>query len=361
MGMTKNKKMIIKGAGKFMAKLPDCDELITLGTLNNMRLDIQMDMVDIEGGDSTVPIDTLLRKKMIDITAEDAKFDLNMVRLVLGAKLREGVGQTYATPTEDIALNNATKVVETADSFTITLTSAYSNKDAVSVFKTTISDANKLTGLTFTSEADEVVIPKGTLTNTDSVKVVYSTLVTNTGADADAYIWILEEKHDVDSNATIEIKYPTLLKDKASVSVRLINENKLLKQITTGVPKEYEYKVDDSTGIITFNSAMTDKLVYVNYKKKEVVDILELKSKDFPLTVHVVHDGFFEQKDGKLQGIQTELYKCRVKSNFTIDAQRQNASTHSVTLTVIDADRADDKLGTIKRYELTNLNVSDIC
>lgn len=46
---SKNKKMIIKGAGKFMAKIPGCDELITLGHMANMRLDVQLDMVDIEG------------------------------------------------------------------------------------------------------------------------------------------------------------------------------------------------------------------------------------------------------------------------------------------------------------------------
>lgn len=50
MGITKNKKMLIKGAGKFMAKIPNRDELIMIGTLNNMLLDIQLDMQDIEGG-----------------------------------------------------------------------------------------------------------------------------------------------------------------------------------------------------------------------------------------------------------------------------------------------------------------------
>lgn len=96
---------------------------------------------------------------------------------------------------------------------------------------------------------------------------------------------------------------------------------------------------------------MKDVDIYVNYKRNEVVDILDITTKDMPLTVHVVHDGQFEQKDGTIQGYQTELYQCRVKSNFTLDAQRQQASTHSVTLTVIDPERFDGKLGSIKRYE----------
>ncbi|MBJ8205948.1 hypothetical protein JDS91_32790, partial [Bacillus cereus] len=96
----------------FMAKIPGCDELITLGHMANMRLDVQLDMVDIEGGDSSAPIDTLLRKKVIDITAEDAKFDLNMVRLVLGAKLREGVsGLAYELKNETVTIAGDTEPV----------------------------------------------------------------------------------------------------------------------------------------------------------------------------------------------------------------------------------------------------------
>ncbi|MBE0341000.1 hypothetical protein E4V51_06975, partial [Paenibacillus sp. 28ISP30-2] len=50
---------------------------------------------------------------------------------------------------------------------------------------------------------------------------------------------------------------------------------------------------------------------------------------------------------------------CRVRSNFTIDAQRQQASTHSVTLTVIDPERFDNKLGTIKRYEIATTSANN--
>jgi len=50
-----------------------------------------------------------------------------------------------------------------------------------------------------------------------------------------------------------------------------------------------------------------------------------------------------------------------VKSNFTLDAARQQASTNSITLTVIDPERPDGKLGTIKRYEVINTNTVDIC
>lgn len=346
----KNKKMIIKGAGKFMAKIPGCDELITLGTLNNMRLDIQLDMQDIEGGDTSVPLDTLLRKKTIDITAEDAKFDLNMVRLVLGSKLREGVsGATYKMVQE------TTTVVGT----TISLNQQSLASPAPTVRKG--NAAGELVVVTHNVGANKLEVVSGA-EDGDTVFVSYAV---ETTADPDGYVWVLEEKHSVE-NGKITLGFGSTLFDEGGtdgkfkhVSVRTLKDNKLLKRVKDN-PGEHEYTIDEN-GVITFNPHMEKADVYVNYKRAEVVDVLDISTKDFPLTVTVVHDGLFEQKDGSLQGFQTELYACRVKSNFTLDAARQQASTHSVTLTVIDPERVDNKLGTIKRYEIINDNLSDIC
>lgn len=347
----KNKKMIIKGAGKFMAKIPGCDDLITLGHMTNMRLDIQLDMVDIEGGDTSVPIDTLLRKKVIDITAEDAKFDLNMVRLVLGAKLREGVsGLSYEQKNESLtASDDGTGVI------TVTVTDPIltsSGAPEVQVYNQTtgafVADEN------YTVNSQEITFTSG-VGDGDEVVVYYP--VSSSSIDPDGFIWVLEERHDIKGDM-ITLKNPlfggslgTSTSKTDHVSIRLLKENKLLKKVS-GTPAEDEYNIDPDTGEVTFNSYLEGEQVYVNYKRPEVVDVMDIGSKDFPLTVHVVHDGQFEQKDGSVQGYQTELFSCRVKSNFTLDAARQTAATHSVTLTVIDPERSDDKLGSIKRYEI---------
>lgn len=352
---TRNKKMIIKGAGKFMAKLPGCDELITLGTMTNMRLDIQLDMQDIEGGDTSVPLDTLLRKKVIDITAEDAKFDLNMVRLVLGSKLKEGVtGAPYKYEYEQVILQDAA----TPDQYLhATLSQAPLTSPVTKVFLATGQEVDQAA---ITVSGNEIQVDKslsGLLPGT-KVTVYYPVAVPADKIDPDGYVWVLEEKHSVE-NGKIKLAFGHLLygqtpqEKQSHISVRTIRENKLLK-------KGEDYTVDTATGEITFNGL--DKIdVYVNYKRYEVVDVLDIARQDFPLTVTIVHDGVFEQKDGTLQGYQIELYACRVKSNFTIDAQRQQASTHAVTLTVIDPERVDGKLGTIKRYEVVNPNVRDVC
>ncbi|MCY8119610.1 hypothetical protein MOC55_11800 [Bacillus spizizenii] len=354
----KNKKMIIKGAGKFMAKIPGCDDLITLGHMTNMRLDIQLDMVDVEGGDTSAPIDTLLRKKVIDITAEDAKFDMNMVRLVLGAKLREGVsGLPYELKNEAVTATD-----DGAGKITVTV----SNPILTSSGAPKVQAFNQTAG-SFVSESDikssgsTVTLSSGAVAG-DEVVVYYP--VSASSIDPDGFVWVLEEKHDV-KGGKVQLKHPLFggaLGSASSktehVSIRLTKENKLLKKVT-GNPGEGEYVIDPSTGEVTFNDYLDGEQVYVNYKRPEVVDVMAIGAKDFPLTVSVVHDGQFEQKDGSIQGYQTELYACRVKSNFTLDAARQTAATHSVTLTVIDPERSDERLGSMKRYQI-NAD-GDIC
>jgi len=350
MNATKNKKMIIKGAGKFMAKIPNCDELITIGTLNNMRLDIQLDMQDIEGGDSSVALDTLLRKKTIDVTAESAKFDLNMVRLVLGSKLREGIsGSPYSMVTETV-------VVPVESPYQVTLTQTPIAAPAPKGYQGAIGGADLTSDMSVTGNV--VVFDMAHAGKT--VVIVYAVSSKGVVHDNDGFVWVLEEKHTVaqaGSDFTVELVYGGNLNVDPQISVRTLKGNKLLKKTTGASPTEFQYVVDG--GKLKFNSAMKDVEIYVNYKRNEVVDVLDITTKDMPLTVHVVHDGQFEQKDGTIQGYQTELYQCRVKSNFTIDAQRQQAATHSVTLSVIDPERFDGKLGSIKRYAIEGSSALD--
>ncbi|GAA0376762.1 hypothetical protein [Bacillus horti] len=350
----KNKKMIIKGSGKFMAKIPGCLELITLGHLNNMRLDIQLDMIDIEGGDTATPIDTLLQKKVIDITAEDAKFDLNMVRLVLGSKLREGVsGLTYDMKVENLVADEESGTVVANVSQSI---STAQGMPKVQVFNQTVGMF--IDSTTFTASGNKISFTSG-VTDRDELVVYFP--VSSSQIDQDGFVWVLEEKHSLNTGgaAAAHLNYPLFesavngtMSKIEHVSARLIHENKLLMKTSNPNPGQGEFYVDVNENKLVFNEYLRGEGVYVNYKRPEVVDVLDIGSNDFPLTVHIVHDGLFEQKDGSLQGYQTELFSCRVKSNFTIDAARQQASTHSVTLTVIDPERPDGRLGTIKRYQV---------
>lgn len=92
------KKLIIKGVGSLMARRADVcpgdtskEEYITLGSIQNLRIDFNVEMEDIFGGDGVFPIDDLVRNKSIEISATDAKFDLDALSLILGDEVKENV------------------------------------------------------------------------------------------------------------------------------------------------------------------------------------------------------------------------------------------------------------------------------
>ena len=59
----------------------------------------------------------------------------------------------------------------------------------------------------------------------------------------------------------------------------------------------------------------------------------------------------FQQKDGTKQDIETELYACQARGTFSIDAQRATASTSAIELQILDPERPDGRIGSVKRYQ----------
>lgn len=261
------KKFIIKGVGTFMAKRYAKDgkgvEVLTLGTLQSLKIDLNVEIEDIFGGDGMFAIDTLVKSKSIEISATDAKFDLDALQLMMGSAVREGVVD------DSIWVLNEQKVLL----------------------------------------ADDPALPTA---------------------------------------ATITVEYGATLFGDGNFQVRLKDENKLLKKVATA-PAETEFSVD-ATGEITLHKDHVGKDVVVNYQRKEIVDVVDILADEVPFPVHVIHHGSFLQKDGTFQGVETELYQCRAKGTFSIDAQRATASSSAIQLQVLDPERADGKLGTIKRY-----------
>lgn len=263
------KKMIIKGVGTFMAKRLAKDggtEVITLGTLQDLRITMNVDIEDIFGGDGLFAIDTLVRNKSIEITATDAKFDLDAVQLMMGSTVHEQV---------------------------------------------------------------------------------------------DDYLWVLGEQQTAiaeDVNAYVEPEFADTLYAIPEFSVRVKDANKLLKEVkyVEGNPlKEDEFAFDEETNRIYVPAKLANADLVLNYKRREVVDKADLLTNEVPFPVHVVHHGSYLQKDGTYAGIETELFSCRARGSFSIDAARASASSSAVSLIVIDPERADGKLGTIKRYNST--------
>ncbi|CAI8713875.1 Diaminopimelate epimerase [Brevibacillus sp. IT-7CA2] len=279
-----SKKMIIKGVGQFLAKRASKDgngvEVITLGNMQDLKIDMNVEMEDIFGGDGLFAIDTLVKSKSIEITATDAKFDLAALELMMGSKLQE------------------------------------QKSDYVYVL------------------GEQKAVTTGSLNRTAST------------GDA----------------GVCEVDFGGTLFNGGGFAVRLKNSNRLLKQVklsTSAAPQADEFMVDtfnDGSDIKTrliFSPALLNEDVVFNYQRTETVDVVDILMDEVPFPVHVVHHGSFLQKDGTYAGIETELFSCMAKGSFSIDAARSTASTSAISLSVIDPERADGKLGSVKRYVST--------
>lgn len=255
------KKMIIKGVGTIMARRytpggTDKSEVITLGTLQNLKIDMAVETEDIFGGDGSFPIDDLVKSKNIEITATDAKFDLSAVSLMMGDKLEE---------------------------------------------------------------------------------------------DVDSYVWELNEIHTLDESKAITLNHTIYTGSEDDIAVRDMSTGKPISSDDYTVTKTDE---QNTTVKITFDELSAGTKVYVNYKRPSLVAVVRLMKDTVPFTVSVVHHGVFTQKNGKRLGIETELYACKAKGNFTIDAQRATASASSITLGIVDPEIDCGMLGVIKTFEV---------
>lgn len=270
------KKMIIKGVGSFMAKKYAADgsgvEVLTLGTLQDLRIDLNVEIDDIFGGDGLFAIDTLVRSKSIEITATDAKFDLDAISLMMGS----------------------------------------------TVAKATSSDA---------------------------------------------FVWVLGEEKTAATGAigegvvvaTFTPAYAdSIFTSDPAFAVRVKGTNKLLNQATFAAdtaPGANTFMYDAFNQRIILHPTLVGADIVFNYKRADAeVEMAALLKDEIPFPVHVVHHGSFLQKDGTYQGVETELYSCMAMGSFSINAARATASTSQVQLKIVDPERADGRLGTVKRY-----------
>lgn len=269
------RKMVIKGVGTMMAKRYKKDgtgvEVLTLGTLQDLKIDFNTEIEDIFGGDGLFAIDTLVTEKSIEVTATDAKFDLDTVQLMMGSAVQEDVISSLWV------LNEQKQLIA--------------------------GDLDPATPGTAVAE----VTPE----------------------------------------------FAGTLFGDGNFAVRLKDTNSLLTKIAHSLstaPAVDEFMVEPATGRLILNDGLIGQDIVFNYQREETVDIAEILVDEVPFPVHIVHHGSFLQKDGSFAGVETELYSCLARGQFSIDAQRASASSSQVQLKIIDPERADGKLGTIKRY-----------
>ena len=356
------KKMIIKGVGNFLVKRWSADyngeEIITLGSLQDLKITMNTEIDDIFGGDGLFAIDTLVKSKSIEVVATDAKFDLNAVKLIMG--------DTPAITTEDKylwVLNEAAKVGSTTKAIKrIAITNGCTlNGDIIvtiggAPYKVTVAagdneiavatkikNSDNIRADFITASLDDVVtftaklttIIAGTVVITDE-DVLVPTAVTGIGTNV---------QDGTGTTKTVTLAYAGSLATSPSITVRNKDTNKPIITFT------------NANGILTFQSGVSDgDSLLINYKRAENTltsdDFYAILKDGVPFNVHVIHNGVYIQKDNSKAGIETELYQCRAKGALTIDAARATASTTNITLTVLDPEGDDGRLGTIKRFTM---------
>ena len=142
-----------------------------------------------------------------------------------------------------------------------------------------------------------------------------------------------------------------LFTKRFGIAVRLKESNTLLKQLSSkgSTIKPDEFFYDATNGVVVLNAVHSDKEFVLNYKRDEVVDMVDLLVDEvLPDLCHSPR--YIPAKDGTFAGVETELYMCRAKGTFSINAQRAAASVSAISLQILDPERPDGKIGSIKRF-----------
>ena len=92
----KNKSIIINGVGTFFGK-DSSNKLVSLGSLQSLKFDFTINEDPVYGGDGLFPLDYVIREKTVVVTAVNAKFDLNILRLTTGATISEAAAKDSYT------------------------------------------------------------------------------------------------------------------------------------------------------------------------------------------------------------------------------------------------------------------------
>lgn len=369
------KKMIIKGVGTFMAKRYNPDntkEIITLGTLQDLKIDLNVELDDIFGGDGLFAIDTLVKSKSIEVSATDAKFDLDALQLMMGSTVQEGVAgtiwvlneqATVATDGADGAVlpdfrysipNKVGDALEFAgfdtDGFQVRKKDSNTLLERITVGNPTATQF-KWDAVNFKLVFNAAMVGEDIVMNyrrnVPSIEPVTDTIQAAAGTNGTADVALLTGLTKVDSIVHV---------DAVNVVVK--------KGLTAYTWQDYAVDTAPDAGKFMYDAANKqiilpdgeDPAVFtVSYlfQSTDTIDVVDLLVDEVPFPVSIVHHGSFVQKDGTFQGIETELYACRAKGTFSINAARSTASASQIALEIIDPERADGKLGTIKRYAAT--------
>jgi hypothetical protein len=361
-----SKKMVIKGVGemfanKFVNGVPTA-RLMSVGKLQDIKFDYIVNIDDIFGGDGYFPFDTLVRDKAIEISATDAQFDLSFFELMMGSVVQHGItddafevyerhgvgGSGIATEKTVITI---TQGATTAEDLVVTLNStpvtiALSGAESESEVATAIASAVNMQSTHSAVAVGPTVIITAAIAG---VQVDTTVNVGTTGVTA--LVDVATQGANASGTVGFILDYSPSASDP-QVVVTLTDSNTILTTITSGSPTATQAKYDAGTHSISLHTSHAGKNAIVSYKRSYLSDKVDLLADDVPYPLYIVHKGVFVQADGSKAGIITELFKVRAQGTFSINFARASAATSQMSLKLIDPERADKKVASIRKIVL---------
>ncbi len=108
-----------------------------------------------------------------------------------------------------------------------------------------------------------------------------------------------------------------------------------------------------ATGACGFNAADEGKEIYCDYTRAVTgIVVMDMKKTSMPPYGQLIHTGRVIGKDSSaFQYVQTKVYKCRFNGELVLNFQQGQATSPQLTLQILDPERDDDKIFTMKFAE----------
>jgi len=345
--------------------------------------------VDVMGGDDLDIYETFETSRAQSVTFNETRFDVRQLEPVTGKRAVEQLNVPI------VQLDEGFNIPDAPGPYTHTLAFATSAEDDtirirfgsdwedMAPVPTNFSDAGNVaedgTGATFAlGDAIDIRI---TAVLTSGIESVATTVFTHTMvANGDLIVTVPETvlttptgmpAYDVNElegfNIYIDVNAAGEALDNGATPVPAGTAYTLLDTGAAAIPDAVptvsgQYTV--SSGVITFAAADASKEALVDYiwrtssttPEATVVDILKNCLRNFVRCIWRVD---FRAQDGSTKGMEVDIYKMKYTGDYTIELSRDAASTHSMEFKILDPERADKKLLSVKIVNLAEVTGCD--
>jgi len=362
--MSQEKKaFIVKGVGKLRIRKYDAPtatrRVYNLATMTEMGVTMTTEINDIFGGDGLYNIDDIAVSKGIDIRAMNTKFDLSMLRLMLGESGPAYASDYYRSVVDEYQLiggssNEVAELVITADAtgsgnLTINLggtdyfVGVTLGDDQIDVATKIATDATLAVDFEMLRVGDTVRFTAKT--KGDVSDITFGAAATGVTATESTL------SQGAGTVAEVTPFFSTNLHATPEFEVSDIDSGNSFTEVL-GAPAPGQFQQVGSN--ITFNAADDGKSIAISYKINDAnLDIYTVQAEELPFYLSVLHTGAYSQKDNVRQGCEFEFYQCRARGAITLNFNRAQASPVEVNLRVLNPERPDGRLGIFKRFAIT--------